>query len=152
MARRSKRNSPEELRVELIALLEDFETKLLDKNLRMQVQGLIPANHMLRDLGSSLITEDDANSARDRILAYLRAYPQVLLHGDEVMVVAGISEYARRIRELRKEHGWPVLSGQALIDMVDDDSTFQLPGNADMIATDTYFLLEDSQDREAAYR
>ena len=152
MARRSKRESPEELRQKLIALLEDFESKLQDRDLRLQVQGLIPANHKLRDLGSSLITDDEANSARDRILAYLRTYPQALLHGDELMVVAGISEYARRIRELRKEHGWPVLSGQALKDMADDDPAFQLPANTDWIGTDSYFLLENSQDREAAFR
>lgn len=152
MARRSKRESPEELRQELIKLLETYEGKLKDESLRAQVQCLIPANHALRDLGSSLITEDEADSARDRILTYLRAYPQVVLHGDELMVVAGISEYARRIRELRKEHGWPVLSGQALKDMADDDESFVLPDNADEIKTDYYFLLENSQDREAAFR
>ncbi len=152
MARRSQRESPGELRHKLIELLEDFETRLQAGNLRSQVQALVPANHTLRDLGSSLIIDDEANSARDRILAYLRAYPQVLLHGDELMVVAGISEYGRRIRELRKEHGWPVLSGQALKDMADDDVTFSLPDNAGSIGTDSYFLLEDLQDREAAFR
>lgn len=152
MARRSKRDSPQELRIKLIALLENFEAKLQDENLRLQVQGLIPANHTLRDLGSSLIRDDDAHSARDRILAYLRAYPKELLHGDELMVVAGISEYARRIRELRKEHGWPVLSGQALKDITDDDPDFVLPNDISSVGTDSYFLMEDIQDREAAYR
>jgi len=152
VARRSQRESPEELRYKLIELLKDFESKLQAGNLRSQVKALVPANHTLRDLGSSLITVDEANSARDRILAYLRAYPKVLLHGDELMVVAGISEYGRRIRELRKEHGWPVLSGQALKDMADDDATFNLPDNASSIGTDSYFLLENLQDREAAFR
>lgn len=152
MARRSQRKSPEELRKELISLLKNFKAKLSGKNLRTQVQGLIPANHLLRDLGSSLITDDDVNSARDRILAYLRTYPTQLIHGDELMVVAGISEYARRIRELRKEHGWPVVSGQALKDMAEDDENFEVPDDDEKFGTDSYFLLEDRQDREAAFR
>ena len=152
MARRSKRKSPEELRLELITLLENFEARLLDEDLRSQVQGLVPANYILRDLGSSLISEDNANSARERILSYLLAYPQIVLHGDELMVVAGISEYARRIRELRKQYGWPVISGQALKDMADDDDSFELPSTPDSFGTDSYFLLEDRQDRDAAHR
>ena len=77
------------------------------------------AAHLLRDLGSSLINEENCNSARDRILAYLFKYPRVVIHGDELLVVAGISEYARRIRELRVQFGWPVLSGTTLREMIE---------------------------------
>jgi len=152
VTRRSTRKSPDELRRKLVELLENFESKLYEDNLRAQVQSLVPVNHILRDLGSSLIKEQDANSARDRILSYFRSYPSVVLHGDELMVVAGISEYGRRIRELRKEHGWPILSGNSLKDMADDDPNFNLPGDTEFIGTDSYFLLEDKQDREAAFR
>jgi HNH endonuclease len=151
MARRSRRENPEVLRQELMQLLQDFEQKLLDDNLRRQVRSLIPANHTLRDLGSSLITEEEAVSARDRILAYLRKYSATLLHGDELMVVAGIGDYPRRIRELRVEIGWPILSGQALKAMLEEGENVNHI-NIDDAKTDTYILLEDKQDRDSAYR
>ncbi|MBN7818712.1 HNH endonuclease [Bowmanella yangjiangensis] len=152
MARRSKRNTPESLRVELIKLLTKFEEKLLDENLREQVKGLVPANHLLRDLGSSLIKDEDATSARDRILSYLRKYPGMLLDGDELMVVAGISEYARRIRELRVQMGWPILAGKAIKDMLVEGEVIDSASDSNRIKTDTYFLVQDQQDKEAAFR
>lgn len=121
MARRSKKSEPETLRKQLLALITDFEHKLAEDSLREQVLSLIPANHLLRDLGSSLMHEEGCNSARDRILAYLIKYPRVIIHGDELMVVAGISEYARRIRELRVQFGWSVLSGTTLKEMIEQD-------------------------------
>ena len=111
MARRSKKNVPETLRKQLLELITDFEFKLKDDSLREQVLALIPANHLLRDLGSSLMNDENCNSAGDRLLASLLKYPGVIIHGDELMVVAGISEYARRIREQRVQFGWSVLSG-----------------------------------------
>jgi len=152
MARRSRRENPEVLRKELIKLLEDFEHKLLDEDLREQVKSLIPANHTLRDLGSSLITEKNAESARDRILAYLRKYPGTFLQGDELMIVAGISEYARRIRELRVQMGWPIVSGQALRDMQEEAEALEQTFKSDSPKVDTYILLENEQDRDSAYR
>ncbi|WP_051208383.1 HNH endonuclease [Saccharospirillum impatiens] len=153
MARRSKRNDPEILRKKLVDLLVDFEKKLLEQNLRDQVRALIPANHQLRDLGSSLVKDENADSARDRVLSYLRKYPGVLVQGDELMIVAGISEYARRIRELRVENGWPVFTGQAYKEAVEDEGS-DMPAT-DILSvgkTDTYILTEDKQDRDAAHR
>ncbi|MFG1487729.1 HNH endonuclease [Oceanospirillum sp. HFRX-1_2] len=147
MARRSQRQNPETLRAELVAMLENFQHKLLDSNLRDQVKALIPANHHLRDLGSSLIQDDDINSARDRILAYLQKHTGELIAGDELMIVAGISEYARRIRELRVQYGWPVQSGLSLKDASEDEHT-----NTTDYKPDTYLLTENKQDKEAAYR
>ncbi|WP_260478522.1 hypothetical protein [Enterobacter hormaechei] len=121
MARRSKKSEPETLRKQLLALIADFEHKLLENSLREQVLSLVPANHLLRDLGSSLLNEENCNSARDRILAYLLKYPKTIIHGDELMVVAGISEYARRIRELRVQFGWSVLSGTTVKEMIEQE-------------------------------
>lgn len=154
MVRRSSANTPERFRQKLIELLSDFEGKLVEDNLREQVLALVPANHLLRDLGSSLIPEPDNSSARSRILAYLRKYPGALVSGDELMVVAGISEYARRIRELRVEHGWPILTGLSLKEAVADDT---IPNFKNMVVdipltNDSYVLLADEQDRDAAYR
>jgi hypothetical protein len=155
MARRSKKSEPETLRKQLLALISDFENKLAEDSLREQVLSLIPANHLLRDLGSSLMHEEGCNSARDRILAYLLKYPRVIIHGDELMVVAGISEYARRIRELRVQFGWSVLSGTTLKEMVEQDEITLEELQActmTVLKTDVYALMATEQDREAALR
>tara|TARA_Y100000780_G_scaffold231681_1_gene258073 strand:- start:759 stop:1730 length:972 start_codon:yes stop_codon:yes gene_type:complete len=152
MARRSKRTDPETLRKELVDLLIKFKSKLLEDDLRDKVKDLISANHLLRDLGSSLINEDDTNSARERILAYFRKYPTTLICGDEIMVVAGISEYARRIRELRVEMGWPIQTGLALKDIIEDDEGLEDIYPKDLLKKDYYALTENKQDRDAAYR
>ena len=76
MPRRSQpKDRPEELRSDLVELLTNFAVELLKEDLRDKVIALIPAFHMLRDLGSSLIPMNDGGSARDRILAYLLKYP-----------------------------------------------------------------------------
>ena len=155
MARRSKKSVPETLRKQLLALITDFEFKLKDDSLREQVLALIPANHLLRDLGSSLMNDENCNSARDRILAYLLKYPGVVIHGDELMVVAGISEYARRIRELRVQFGWSVLSGTTLKEMIEQGEVTleELHASAiNILKTDVYALMAAEQDREAALR
>lgn len=116
---------------------------------------LIPANHLLRDLGSSLVVGEDSNSARDRILSYLLKYPKSIVHGDEIMVVAGISEYARRIRELRVESGWAILSGKMLKEIVEQDEvTLEDLGVTSLqcLKTDVYTLINIEQDRDAAHR
>jgi hypothetical protein len=155
MARRSKKSEPETLRKQLLALIADFEHKLLEDSLREQVLMLVPANHLLRDLGSSLLNEENCNSARDRILAYLLKYPRAIIHGDELMVVAGISEYARRIRELRVQFGWAVLSGTTLREMIEQEelSLGEIQGTSlGCLKTDVYVLMTTEQDREAALR
>ncbi|WP_227729245.1 HNH endonuclease [Yersinia proxima] len=155
MARRSQKSTPEKLRKELLELITDFEHKLLDESLREQVRALVPANHLLRDLGSSLIVGEDNNSARDRILSYLIRYPRQIILGDELMVVAGISEYARRIRELRVEFGWAVLSGKMLKEIVEQQEVTLEELNAtslQALKTDVYTLINTEQDREAALR
>ena len=103
MARRSRPNDiPEKLRQSLIELLTNFSEELKKSNLRSKVVALVPAFHTLRDLGSSLIPKSQAISARDRIISYLKQYPRTVIDGDELMVVSGINEWARRVRELRE--------------------------------------------------
>ena len=66
---------------------------------------LVNVLHQFRQLGISLNDELSSASARDRILAYLRKYAGQVIAGDELMIISGIQEYARRIRELRVEFG-----------------------------------------------
>jgi len=163
MPRRSKQGELETIRVKLLDLLVNFKKELQSPNLRAKVQALIPAYHLLRDLGNSLIPNERAASARDRILFYLKKYPRSIVEGDELMVVSGIGEWARRLRELRVQFGWWIYSGVTFGDMVEDARN---AGNEAEIASlkaalgidpskikpDQYVLMRPDQDRQAAHR
>ncbi len=152
MARRSQRDDPELLRGQLVALLTDFENELRSTELRLKVRALIPAFHLLRDLGSSLITGDDGDAARDRILLYFKKYPFTVIAGEELMVVAGIQDWPRRTRELRVQFGWFIVSGSTVREMY-EEGEFQVEGiDPYRIRPDHYVLLNKKQDREAAHR
>lgn len=152
MARRSKQLEPESLRKELVELLINFERELLQGNLRSKVLSLVPAHNLLRDLGSSLIPKEYASSARERIIHYLQKYPYTAINGNELMVVAGIGEWARRVRELRVQFGWSIVNGVTAKEM---DKEGELPlENVDVsrMGPDDYVLLNENQDRDAAFR
>jgi hypothetical protein len=162
--RRSKpTNEPESLRTELIGLLNNFASELSHSDLRRKIIALIPAFHKLRDLGSSLIPRIEAGSARDRLIAYLIRYPKTVIDGDELMVVSGIGEWARRVRELRVQFGWWIYSGVTLQEMAEDasaaDDEREAAGFHKLLGTvngnvrpDQYILMRVDQDRTAAHR
>jgi len=152
MPRRSQQDVPENLRKELVGLLTNFESLLATKNLRAEVQALVPAYHLLRDLGCSLIPRNLASSARQRILYYLQKYPSTVIPGEELMVVAGIGEWARRVRELRVEFGWSIVSGVTAKEMF-AEGEFPAEGiQANDLGPDDYILTDIKQDRDAAHR
>lgn len=152
MARRSRQHDPESLRERLVGLLLNFETELQKNDLRSKVLSLVPAYNLLRDLGSSLIPKEYASSARDRIIHYFCKYPRIVINGNELMVVAGISEWARRVRELRVQFGWSIISGITAKEM-DSEGDFPLTDvSVSKMAPDDYILLDDNQDRDAAFR
>lgn len=152
MARRSKQNDPESLRHELVELLTNFESELQKRDLRLKVLSLVSAHNLLRDLGSSLIPKEYASSARDRILHYLQKYPCTVINGNELMVVAGIGEWARRVRELRVQFGWSIVNGVTAKEM-NMEGEFPLE-HVDVLkmGPDDYVLINEKQDRDAAFR
>ncbi len=152
MPRRPKSTTPDEVRNRLIVLLSDFEKHLRQDDLRQKVKALVPAFHLLRDLGSSLIPHQDAGAARDRILSYFRKYPFEVIHGDELMVVSGIQEWARRTRELRREFGWTIASGVTIREMYSENEVDLEGIDIDALKPEEYILLQTEQDREAALR
>lgn len=152
MPRRCKQRDPEDLRTELIDLLHSFKDQLKTGTLREKVLALIPVVNRLKDLGCSLVPKDIAKSARDRILAYLIEYPCTVINGQELEVVAGISEWARRVRELRKQMGWNIINGVTAKEMRNADD-FEIEGvDVDSMGPDDYILLSTEQDRDAAHR
>jgi hypothetical protein len=152
VVRRSHQDDPESIRLKLLELLDGFGHELFSEDLRSKVRALIPSFHLLRDLGSSFIPQQDADSARDRILFYLRRYPLTVIEGDELMVVSGIGEWARRVRELRVQFGWYIVSGKAAQEM-NENEEFPVEGiNVTEMGPDDYILVDAVQDREAAFR
>jgi hypothetical protein len=77
--------------------------------LRLRVRLLIEMTYDVRELAlhhlSKLIS---GTSASTRILAYLKLFVGESVDGEELDIVSGISEYPRRIREWRVDHGWPI--------------------------------------------
>jgi hypothetical protein len=152
LTRRTNPTDPAILREELIGLLQDFKKELNGADLRKKVLKLVPAVHKLRDLGLSLITKSQAASARDRILFYLKKYPRMVISGDELFVVSGIGEWARRVRELRVESGWSIITGTTAKEMQAEDE-FPLPAvDVAAMKPDDYILLKEDLDKESAYR
>jgi hypothetical protein len=152
MARRPKHADSEPLRQQLVALLENFEVELRSPNLRRKVLALVDAYRLLGDLGCSLIPRPSGTAARDRIIFYLRKYPGIAISGDELQVVAGISEWARRLRELRVQFGWPILSGVTAREMAEEGELRMPDVDAAAMKPDDYVLASTNQDLEAAHR
>lgn len=148
---------PDNLRNELVDLLTNFGSELINSDLRRKVRALIPVFRKLRELGSSFIPPDQASNGRDRILAYLLKYPIQVIDGDELMVVSGIGEWARRVRELRVQFGWWIYSGVTFSHMRDAASADGDPNESAAIAAlrirpNQYVLMRSEQDRDAAFR
>ena len=71
-------------------------------------------------------------SGQARLLNYLRLNIGVVVQGDELAGVAGISDWPRRVRELRTDHGWPIETGTQRPDLRSDE----------------YLLIRDEQDEQ----
>ncbi|MBU4495531.1 MAG: HNH endonuclease [Acidobacteria bacterium] len=142
---------PEIVRRRIEELIRNFECELRTEELRPKVLALIPIFKNLRDLGKSLIPSEYTSAARDRILYYFRKYPGIVIGGDELLVISGIQEYARRVRELRVQFGWAVASGVTIKEMEEDQES-EIPTNLKSMKPSDYILLNEGQDRDAAHR
>ena len=83
---------------------------------------------------------------------YLKKYPKTIIEGDELMVVAGIGDWPRRVRELRVQFGWPILTGITIKGMIDEGDFDPKGIKLTDLKVDNYALIEANQDREAAFR
>ena len=125
---------------------------LKSSDLPPKVLHLVESLKKLRALGRAIvgIETDSSNGARARILAYFRLYVGQVISGEELHVVSGIQKYARRVRELRVELGWPIISGVVIKELLNNEElTSEYAGN---IKPDSYLLLSGNQDRDAAFR
>jgi len=99
----------------IVEELQKFSDSISNSELRDSILSLITIQDSFRKLGVSIVVSHgySATSAKGRISKYLQYLAGHVVEGEELAVVSGISEYARRVRELRKE-GWPILSGSDL--------------------------------------
>lgn len=147
MAKRVKPGDVNLLSAETAELFNKLQGILANTHdLRQQVKAVAAVHEPFLRLGASLgnLSED----ARSRILAYLVKYVGQVIQGNELAVIAGISEYGRRIRELRREHGWRVVSGAGKREEQEEDEATGLP----RMKPDQYILLDANPDPDAAER
>ncbi len=74
-----------------------------------------------------LMRVTSANAARARILAYMKLFVGEVIEGKELQVVSGIQEFARRVRELRVEHGYNISTGTSREDLKPDQYVLESP-------------------------
>lgn len=143
---------PETIGKELEKLIVNFENKLKSNSLRQQVLSLVPCFHELRRLGKSLIPRDVARSARDRILHYFQRYPHIAGDGDELLVVSGIREYARRVREPEVQFGRLIVNGPTAGEMTEEGEFPLEHVDLSKMKPSDYIGADVVQDRDAAHR
>jgi len=148
-----REKDPESIRKELQTLISNFEEELRKEELRPKVLSLVQFLGKFRALGISLSDYDyKKTSARERILNYFQKYPLTVINGDELFVISGIQEYARRVRELRVQFGWSIVSGLTAKEMVQEDEFVIEDFKAEDIKPNEYILTSPTQDTDAAYR
>lgn len=153
MQKRTAPRHPLEIRDHLQSLLSEIDDNFTALDLRDRVKRLVPVFHDVRSLGGSL-DPNAARSGKARLLSYLRRYAGQIIDGDELMVIAGIGEWARRVRELRVQEGWPILTGVTVSELrasleEEGASLDEMPAQ---MRPDQYILERDEQDLAAADR
>lgn len=143
---------PTFLASELKRIVDDFNNGISDDDIRTKTIKLAPAFHILHTLGCSLIPGEEDSAGKKRILEYFRRYPQTVISGDELMVVSGIKEWARRTRELRVEEGWPIVTGNTIREMEAEGEHILESLGIPSLRPNEYVLLCDTQNTGNAER
>ncbi len=73
-------------------------------------------------------------SPQGRILEFMKAHLGEVVGKDELRGVAAIHEWARRIRELRVEHGWPIASSTNRVDLSPGEYILEGPAPDEALA------------------
>ena len=133
--------------VELFAAFEGTNPT----EIRERVLRLVDLYDAVVAIGKSILPEASKISARDRILKYLQLYPGIIISYKELMIISAISEWARRVRELRVQYGWKIVTAHSLKDMMAEGETIPFLG-LELADPNDYVLIDTKQDREAAFR
>jgi hypothetical protein len=102
---------------------------------------LVDAGATFKELGKRSDRQTGGLNATERIRLYLTRHVRTPIKGQELEVVSGISEYARRVRELRVEEGFRILTGHSN----DEEMGIEL-------GPSEYYLVRTDPDHTAARR
>lgn len=143
MPPRPKAGTVDSLLKYIDGLLRRFGSEAGGQSLRNKVLLLVEMDGRFRELGVTVAAQHypDARSARERIRLYLIENAGAVIEGRELAVVSGISEYARRVRELRVEQGYRILTGAS------ND-----PNSGVSLRPEEYLLVTTEADADAARR
>ncbi|MCW3490238.1 hypothetical protein [Dethiobacter alkaliphilus] len=86
---------------------------------------------------------------REQILIYFQKHPLTVISGEDLLVISGTENYARRVRELRVKFGWSIFSEQTIKEMSQQGD---LPLEVHKMKPEDYILVSTFQDRIAPYR
>lgn len=145
MARRRKTDSISALVKSLDKQLAEFGETYKGLTLREKVIRLVNIRRSTSDLGISVLVQEHGfpdRPAIERIKVYLVENAGEIIDGEEIAVVAGISEWGRRVRQLRVEDGYRILTGASPPD--------EFTGI--VLDADQYMLAEKEPDHKAARR
>ena len=130
------------------SLISDAEKKLSiykkdydGMSWRGKVLLLVDIGTSLKILGINTNPKVSSVGSRERIRVYLMHHVQTVISAKELEVVSGVSEYGRRVRELRVQDGYKILTGHS------NDPELGIS-----LAPNEYFLLEIKPDKQAAHR
>ncbi len=121
--------------------LAEYKKKYKGLSWREKILLLVELNKPVASLGIYSNPETAKVGARERLRFYLLENVGQVIEAKELEIVAGISEYARRMRELRIQDGYKIITGASS----SEDFTIKLKPSQ-------YILLDTKPDRKAASR
>jgi len=125
----------------LNACLNEYAETYQGLSWRDRVLLLVKAGVTFKELAKHTDPEAAKVGARERIRLYLLRHPGTVIAAAELEVVSGISQYARRIRELRVQDGYKILTGHS------NDPEMGLA-----LSPTEYILFDPEPDTTAAHR
>lgn len=109
----SKKKTVKLLIRELDAKLAEYGRKYQGLSWRQKVLALVEITRSVKCLGMNSNPAAAKVDARERLRLYLVENVGVVVTASELEVVSGISEYGRRVRELRVQDGYKILTGHS---------------------------------------
>jgi len=137
----SESSKIETLIAEVEENLAHFKHEYKGLTWRQKVLLLVELTGGVRKLGKNSNPAAAKVGSRERLRLYLQEHVGIIIAAEELQVVSGISEYARRIRELRVQDGYKILTGYSC----DPESGISLKPTE-------YLLLDKEADVTAARR
>lgn len=113
--------------------------------LRDRALAVADAIDSARAVGASLVA---GQSGRDRLRSYFLQNVGEVLSSRELMAVSGIQEFARRIRELRVEEGYRILTGVTVQAQIEEEAAEGVSNT--VLRPDEYLLSDPVPDANAA--